>query len=314
MITPAEDARRGTVLVVDDAPEMLRWLIDTLAAESYAVLVARSGEEALERLEYAVPDAVLLDAMMPGMSGFETCSRIKSNPSWSHIPVIFMTGLSETGDIVRGFDSGGVDYVVKPVRAEEVLVRLATHLRNAQVVRLAQEAVDIGGLGVLLLDAHGRISWRSPRAQDWLAVCFGETGGVPSPAWLQQVLALTPGVELRSGADAGGQLAACSLGRVGLDETMLLLQHRRASPSPTRDRQCRAHPAGDRGAVVASQGQDQPRHRGHPRHESAHREQAPRTYLREARCGDPRGGGRTGVPHSGMRSRSLGPPRDTPRP
>ena len=68
----------GTVLVVDDAPETLRWLCDLLEAERYSVLVARSGEEALERLEYAVPDAVLLDAVMPGLSGFETCRRIKA--------------------------------------------------------------------------------------------------------------------------------------------------------------------------------------------------------------------------------------------
>src|SRR5690606_34273370 len=82
---------QGTVLVVDDAPETLRWLCDVLEAEHYSVLVARSGEEAIERLEYVVPDAVLLDAVMPGLSGFETCRRIKANPAWSHVPVIFMT-------------------------------------------------------------------------------------------------------------------------------------------------------------------------------------------------------------------------------
>jgi DNA-binding NarL/FixJ family response regulator len=225
---------RGTVLVVDDAPDMLRWLTDTLEAEAYAVLVARSGEEALARLEYVVPDAVLLDALMPGLSGFETCRRIKADPGWSHIPVIFMTGLSETDNIVRGFDSGGVDYVVKPLRAQEVLVRLATHLRNARVARMARQAVDVGGLGVLLLDAHGRVSWRSPRAQDWLADCFSASGGEPPEGWVQQVLELPAGEETVAGADGPDQLIAVSLGRAGLDETMLLLKRRKAAAPSNR--------------------------------------------------------------------------------
>lgn len=133
----------GVVLVVDDAPDTLSWLCDTLDAESYTVQVARSGAEALERLQHTTPDAILLDAVMPGMSGFEACRRLKANPAWAHIPVIFMTGLSDTDDIVEGFESGGVDYVVKPVRAEEVLARLATHVRNAKLVRMAHEAVAV---------------------------------------------------------------------------------------------------------------------------------------------------------------------------
>jgi DNA-binding response OmpR family regulator len=129
---------RGIVLVVDDAPDTLRMLCDALAAEGYTVLVARDGEQALARLDVISPDAILMDGVMPGMSGFETCQRIKAQAAWSAIPVIFMTGLSETADIVAGFDAGGVDYVVKPVRIEEVLARLSTHVRNA---RLAQHAM-----------------------------------------------------------------------------------------------------------------------------------------------------------------------------
>lgn len=216
----------GTVLVVDDAPETLRWLCDLLEAERYSVLVARSGKEALERLEYAVPDAVLLDAVMPGLSGFETCRRIKANPAWSHVPVIFMTGLSETDSIVRGFDSGGVDYVVKPVRAEEVLARLATHARNARVARMARDAVDVGGIGVLLLDARGRIAWRSPQAEAWLRDRFGSDDPRPPAGWIAQVLALAPGEETAADGADGHRLVAKSLGRAGLDETMLLLQRR----------------------------------------------------------------------------------------
>ena len=216
----------GTVLVVDDAPDTLRWLCELLEQEGYTVLVARSGTEALSRLEYLVPDAILLDALMPGISGFETCARIKANPAWSHVPVIFMTGLGETGDVVQGFESGAVDYVVKPVRAGEVLARLATHLRNARVARLARDAVDLGGLGVLMLDARARVAWRSPQAGRWLAECFADDGGEPAPEWLARAIALAPGEELDAPAGGDRQLVARSLGRAGLDETMLLLVRR----------------------------------------------------------------------------------------
>jgi DNA-binding NarL/FixJ family response regulator len=230
----ADPAPRDTVLVVDDTPQTLSWLCDILEAESYAVLVARSGEEALARLEYLVPDAVLLDAMMPGLSGFQTCCRIKSNPAWVHVPVIFMTGLSETEDIVRGFDSGGVDYVVKPVRAEEILARLATHVRNARVARLARDAVDVGGLGVLLLDARGRVAWQSPRAERWLGDCCGAPGEAPPQEWRAQVLALGAGDEARIEREGAQAFVARSLGRAGLDETMILLQRRDPSVAPSR--------------------------------------------------------------------------------
>lgn len=125
----------GTVLVVDDAPDTLRMLCDALAGEGYTVLVARDGLQALGRLDVVTPDAILLDGVMPGLSGFETCQRIKAHPSGAGVPVIFMTGLSETADVVAGFDAGGVDYVVKPVRIEEVLARLNTHVRNARAAR-----------------------------------------------------------------------------------------------------------------------------------------------------------------------------------
>jgi len=130
-MSPKPEPHLGTVLVVDDALDTLRMLCDALANEGYTVLVARDGMQALERLSLILPDAILLDAVMPGLSGFETCKQIKAHEVWCKIPVIFMTGLSETADVVAGFDAGGVDYVVKPVRIEEVLARLATHLRNA---------------------------------------------------------------------------------------------------------------------------------------------------------------------------------------
>ncbi|HET8871133.1 MAG TPA: response regulator [Aquabacterium sp.] len=165
---------RGTVLVVDDAPDTLRMLCDALACEGYTVLVASNGAQALERLAYVVPDAILLDAVMPGLSGFETCRQIKANESWTHLPVIFMTGLSETADIVAGFAAGGVDYVVKPVKIEEVLARLQTHVRNARIARAAQEAAEQQGtvrhepeIPNRLLDAA--LTPRETEVLSWLA-------------------------------------------------------------------------------------------------------------------------------------------------
>ena len=107
MKTPAGDV----LLLVDDMPQSLGALAQELEADGYTVLVAHSGEAALQRLDLVTPDAILLDALMPGLSGFETCRRIKAQAAWSHIPVIFMTGLSETPHIVAGFEAGGVDYV-----------------------------------------------------------------------------------------------------------------------------------------------------------------------------------------------------------
>jgi DNA-binding NarL/FixJ family response regulator len=210
------------VLVVDDAPDTLHMLCAALADEGYTVLVARDGEEALSRFELAVPDAVLLDAVMPGISGFEACRRLKADPTRAHVPVIFMTGLTETDHIVEGFASGGVDYVVKPLKVPEVLARLATHVRNAQVARLARHAVDIAGQGVVLLDAQGRIAWQSPRAEGWLAPLPDTTGATTSASrWLAEAMACG---EAGSPLPGGERLVVRLIGAAGLNETLLLLR------------------------------------------------------------------------------------------
>lgn len=212
----------SVILVVDDAPDTLRMLCDTLALEGYTVLVARDAAEALQRFEMAVPDAVLLDAIMPGENGFALCRRLKAEPSWAHVPVIFMTGLSETEQIVEGFASGGVDYVVKPLKIPEVLARLATHLRNAHVSRLAREAVDVAGLGVVLLDSQGRVAWRSPQATRWLEEAPGpQESATALRDWLQ--LAVAQGEALTALPD-GSQLQAQYLGQGGPGEIMILLR------------------------------------------------------------------------------------------
>jgi len=226
---------RDVVLVVDDVPQSVGALCSELEAEGYTVLVAPDGASALERLDLVTPDAILMDARMPGLDGFETCRRIKAQPAWAHIPVIFMTGLSETSHIVAGFDAGGVDYVVKPVRAQEVLARLATHVRNARAARLAREAVDVGGMGVLVVDTRGRLAWRSPQAQRWLAEFFLNADDAACIEWLQPQAEGAAETELERTAPDGRALLARRLGTVGLGETMWLLRQRGAGETaPSR--------------------------------------------------------------------------------
>lgn len=109
MTNPLPEPICRVVLVVDDAPETLAMLCDALLLEGYTVLVARNASEALARFEVAVPDAVLLDGVMPGEHGFDLCRRLKAEPAWSHVPIIFLTGLAETEQIVAGFAAGGVN-------------------------------------------------------------------------------------------------------------------------------------------------------------------------------------------------------------
>ena len=119
----------ATILIVNDTPTNLGLMVGHLETQGYRVLIAQDGEEGLQRAELTRPDVILLDAMMPGPSGFEVCRRLKSRSSTREIPVIFMTSLTETRDKVRGFAAGAVDYVTKPLQAEEVIARIETHLK-----------------------------------------------------------------------------------------------------------------------------------------------------------------------------------------
>jgi two-component system NtrC family sensor kinase len=119
----------GTILIVDDNSANLGVLSDALSQAGFEVRVAKSGKMALERVKYALPDLILLDVMMPEMDGFETCRRLQANPETTHIPVIFMTALSDTANKVEGFQLGAVDYITKPFQQEEVLARVKLHLK-----------------------------------------------------------------------------------------------------------------------------------------------------------------------------------------
>ncbi len=118
-----------TILLVDDNPANLGVLIELLRNSGYQLRVAESGERALRQLRHTGADIVLLDVMMPGIDGLETCRRLKADPAWMDLPVIFMTALGEVIDKVEGFAAGAVDYITKPLQPEEVLARVRTHLR-----------------------------------------------------------------------------------------------------------------------------------------------------------------------------------------
>jgi len=131
---------REVVLLIDDAPDTVRMIAEALDEAGYTVLVATDGATALKRLERITPDAVLLDACMPGMDGFETCRRLKQAPGMRTVPVIFMTGLAETERLVEGLSAGGIDYLVKPVVPDELVARLQAHLRVARDMNAAMRA------------------------------------------------------------------------------------------------------------------------------------------------------------------------------
>lgn len=145
------------VLIVDDLPENLSMLHDALDEAGYKVLVATNGESALARARQALPDVILLDAVMPGIDGFEVARRLKADFTTQHIPIVFMTGLTETEHVVAAFEAGSSDYVTKPVRPPEVLARIAAHLRTArqlqEAARNTPDGLDDGTLAARLTAA-----------------------------------------------------------------------------------------------------------------------------------------------------------------
>ena len=161
-----EPARGNLVLVVDDVPENLAVLHDALDESGFTVLVANNGETALQRAAEAQPDIILLDAIMPGMDGFEACRRLKANLATRHIPVVFMTGLTEAEHVVAAFEAGGNDYVTKPLRTGEVLARIAAHMQTARLMDQARSALDAFGNAVIAMTPRdGKIVWQTPLAR-----------------------------------------------------------------------------------------------------------------------------------------------------
>ena len=155
---------RDIILVVDDSPGTLGVLNDALEEAGYTVLVATEGMSALALVERITPNAILLDAVMPGLDGFETCRRLKQRPDLTDVPVIFMTGLTETENVVAGLAAGGSDYVTKPVVPDEILARLRVHLATARRARESSSALDSSGRHLLSVGVDGTIRWCTPKA------------------------------------------------------------------------------------------------------------------------------------------------------
>ena len=139
MSTPELHYPDYNILIVDDMPINLSIVVDYLQEYGFGIRIARNGESAIERVKYDQPDLILLDVLMPGIDGFETCVRLKADPVTRDIPVIFMTALTNPEDKVRGFEVGAVDYVTKPLGQEEVFARVTTHLRLQELTRSLRE-------------------------------------------------------------------------------------------------------------------------------------------------------------------------------
>jgi DNA-binding NarL/FixJ family response regulator len=176
------DRRADVVLIVDDVPDNLSVLHDALDESGYTVLVATHGAEAIERAESARPDVVLLDAVMPGLDGFEVARRLKALPTTAHIPIVFMTGLTDTEHVVAAFAAGGADYVTKPIRPREVMARIEAHLHSARAQRQARNALDAFGHATLAVrERDGLCVWTTALARSLMLDFYGRDRGGPAP-------------------------------------------------------------------------------------------------------------------------------------
>jgi len=224
------ETRRDIVLLVDDSPEALGFLTDALEESGYSVLIATSGQAALNITDRITPDMVLMDAVMPGMDGFDTCRRLKANASTAQIPVIFMTGLSETEHIVHALESGGVDYLTKPINIDELRARIRVHLANARSAQSARVALDAAGRHLLAVHLNGTVQWSTPQATRLIESAMGtetglETVSVAIARWMDQKD--QPGAKTEAAflIEANGQsaLQLSYLGAIGADEYLFRL-------------------------------------------------------------------------------------------
>jgi DNA-binding response OmpR family regulator/DNA-binding CsgD family transcriptional regulator len=154
---------KTTVLVVDDSSDSLGMINMALDEAGIATLIALNGQQAMSILDHITPDIILLDAMMPVMDGFQCAHEVRKKLPL--VPIIFMTGLSEVEHIVRAFEAGGNDYIVKPIRTEELLVRIRQHTNSARMLMGAQKVLDTMHQHVFCINAAGRVLWATPEAQ-----------------------------------------------------------------------------------------------------------------------------------------------------
>ncbi len=225
-----QPGRRDIVLLVDDSPEALGFLTEALEKSGFSVLIATSGRSALSIVERITPDLILLDAVMPDMDGFETCRRLKANGAVTQVPVIFMTGLTETEHVVNALGSGGVDYLTKPINIDELRARIRVHLSNARSAQSARVALDAAGRHLLALRADGTVHWSTPQATRLINAATNSDGGLDLvtarvAAWMAERdrpgFARDAPFPLAEGEAAGLQISY--LGGLGADEFLFRL-------------------------------------------------------------------------------------------
>lgn len=221
---------RDIVLLVDDSPDALGFLTEALEQSGFSVLIATSGQSALNIIDKITPDLILLDAVMPGMDGFETCRRLKTNVAVAQVPVIFMTGLTETEHVVHALGSGGVDYLTKPINIDELRARIRVHLANARSAQSARVALDAAGRHLLAVRADGNIQWSTPQATRLINAATGSDDGLDLVAariatWMSERdrpgFSRDAAFTLEGGEEKGLQLSY--LGGLGADEFLFRL-------------------------------------------------------------------------------------------
>jgi len=243
-------APAANILVVDDVPENLGVLLDALTGAGHRVLVAESGESALDLLPHVVPDLVLLDVRLPGLDGFATCARLRCDPRWSELPVIFLTSLDEPAEKVRAFAAGAVDYVTKPIESTEVVARVAAHLRlrrlqaelAARNVALAAEVAERREAearlrhsldrAVLVVDADGRVTFATTLAEHLLRKHFPAAPAGTLPDALRPLLVSPTQAPLPSGDARHRLLVQVFTAPAGGPQYCLLLEESRPEATP----------------------------------------------------------------------------------
>lgn len=172
----------GVILIAEDDLQSISMLNDVLESEGYTVLVAMDGEQAVYITKKMQIDIILMDALMPKMNGFQACQVIKEDVELKHIPILFMTGLSDSESVIQGFDAGGVDYINKPIKVNELLVRVKKHLSNSHLTLSARLALDEVGQSSMTCDINGKVIWHTDNAIDML------TAASPNENWINETL------------------------------------------------------------------------------------------------------------------------------
>jgi len=217
------------VLVVDDTPDTLGFVTEALEADGVNVLVATNGLDALAIVERISPDVILMDALMPEVDGFETCRRLKKSPA-AQTPVIFMTGLSEPEHVVHALESGGVDFLTKPIHVDELRARIRVHLANARSVQSARVALDAAGRHLLAVSSSGAVLWATPQTDAILIASGTDQAALLGDlkAWIGRTPGLTGAAAPRHQPLplASAELAALQVqfvGALGADEFVFRL-------------------------------------------------------------------------------------------